>query len=106
MHWSIIWEYRDALYRGFLDTLLLASVAIPGSLLLGLALGCAASLPGWLARELETLYVAPMRNLPIVVKLFFFYFVLGLDAWTAGILTLILHYSASIADITRAGARS
>jgi polar amino acid transport system permease protein len=106
MHWSIIWEYRDALYQGLVDTLLIASVAIPGSLLLGLTLGCVASLPGWLPRELVTLYVAPMRNLPIVVKLFFFYFVLGLDAWTAGILTLILHYSASIADITRAGARS
>jgi len=106
MHWSIIWEYRDALYQGLLDTLLLASIAIPGSLLLGVTLGCVASLPGWLPRELVTLYVAPMRNLPIVVKLFFFYFVLGLEAWPAGVLTLVLHYSASIADITRAGIRS
>jgi polar amino acid transport system permease protein len=106
MHWSIIWEYRDALYNGLAHTLLLAAVAIPGSLLLGVTLGCVASLSGWLPRELVTLYVAPMRNLPIVVKLFFFYFVLGLDAWAAGILTLVLHYSASIADITRAGAQS
>ena len=106
MHWSIIWEYRGALYDGLVQSLLLAAVAIPGSLVLGLALGCVASLSGWLPRELVTLFVAPMRNLPIVVKLFFFYFVLGLDAWASGVLTLVIHYSASIADITRAGARS
>ena len=106
MHWSIIWDYRDALYQGLVHTMALAGVAIPGSLLLGLALGCLASVSGWLPRELVTLYVAPLRNLPVVVKLFFFYFVLGLDAWLASVVTLVLHHSAYIADITRAGARS
>lgn len=106
MEWSIIWEYREALYRGLGETLILAGIGIPGALVLGLLLGCIASMPGALPKELVAYYIAPMRNLPIVVKLFFFYFIVGLDATLASAITLIMHHSAYIADITTAGYRS
>ena len=47
-----------------------------------------------------------MRNLPLVVKLFFLHFVAGLPGFWAALLALTLHQSAYIADITRAGLRS
>jgi ABC-type amino acid transport system permease subunit len=50
--------------------------------------------------------VEVLRNLPIVVKLFFLYFVLGLDAMTAAIIGLVTHQSAYIADIVTSGFRA
>ena len=47
-----------------------------------------------------------MRNVPLVVKLFFLYFILGLDAYPAALLGLVIHQSAFIADVTSAGLRS
>jgi polar amino acid transport system permease protein len=106
MEWSIIWNYREALFHGLLQTLQLAVIGIPCTFVLGLMLGCVASLPGPYPREIVSYFVAPMRNIPIIVKLFVFYFVLGMDALPASLLTLILHHSAYICDITTAGFRS
>jgi polar amino acid transport system permease protein len=106
MHWATLWEYRQALVDGLVRTLMLTGAAIPTSLVLGVVLGCIAATTGWIGRELVAMFVSPMRNLPIVVKLFFFYFVLGMEAWPAGIATLVLHHAAYIAEITRAGIRS
>lgn len=106
MEWSIIWHFKEALYTGLLQTLYLAGAGIPCALLLGVALACVASLPGPYPGEIVSYFVSPMRNLPIVVKLFFFYFVLGMDAFPASLLTLVLHHSAYICDITTAGLRS
>ena len=47
-----------------------------------------------------------MGNVPLVVKLFFLYFILGLDAYPAALLGLVIHQSAFIADVTSAGFRS
>ncbi|WP_158747457.1 amino acid ABC transporter permease [Acidisphaera sp. L21] len=47
-----------------------------------------------------------LRNLPLVVKMFFFYFVLGWPEVSAALTALILHQSAYIADVTAAGLRS
>jgi ABC-type amino acid transport system permease subunit len=59
----------------------------------------------WLSRAASA-YIELMRNVPLVVKLFFLYFVVGLDALPAAIVGLITHQSGFIADVTAAGLRS
>jgi polar amino acid transport system permease protein len=106
LDWSILWQYRDALWSGLLTTLWLSACGIVGSTLIGVTIGCLASLPSLLLRRLTGCYVELLRNLPMIVKLFFLYFILGLPAIAAALLALCLHQSAYIADITGAGLRS
>jgi polar amino acid transport system permease protein len=82
MHWSILWEYRAALLDGLLMTLELSVVSIIGSFALGTAVGC------------------------LLAEIFILYFLIGLDAVPAGLLALILHQSASIAEVIGSGFRA
>src|SRR5258708_1589540 len=77
-----------------------------GSTIRGVAGGCLGPLPSYLCQGLTAAYTELLRNLPLLVKLFFLYFVLNLPAIPAALLALVLHQSAYIADITRAGIRS
>ena len=81
------------------------------SLLLALAIGLVAALlrlsgaiiPGALTRA----YVELIRNTPLLVQLYVFYFVLaplfGLDRWITGVAALALFEGAYISEIFRAG---
>jgi polar amino acid transport system permease protein len=106
LDWYVIWDYRADLLSGLWLTIRLSVAAIVGATLVGLFVGCIASVPGFLWRRLAALYVELMRNIPIIVKLFFAHFVVGIDALPAGILVLVIHQSAYIADVTAAGLRS
>jgi polar amino acid transport system permease protein len=106
LDWSILWQFRQALWSGLLTTLWISAVGIIGSTLLGVTIGCLSSLPSLLLRRLTGSYVELLRNLPMIVKLFFLYFVAGLPAIPAALLALSLHQSAYIADVTKAGIRS
>lgn len=104
--WPVIWDYRADLARGFALTAEISAAVIVGATLVGVLVGCLRALPGFLVHRLTGLYVELLRNVPVVVLLFFAYFVLGLDALPAGIIVLILHQGAYVADITAAGLRS
>jgi His/Glu/Gln/Arg/opine family amino acid ABC transporter permease subunit len=106
LDWYIIWDYRADLLRGFWLTSRISVAAILGATLVGVLVGCLHAVPNFFLRRLTGLYVEVLRNIPVVVKLFFAHFVLGLDALPAGIVVLILHQSAYIADVTAAGLRS
>jgi His/Glu/Gln/Arg/opine family amino acid ABC transporter permease subunit len=73
---------------------------------LGVLVGMAAGAPSFLLRKLTGAYTELLRNLPLIVKLFFLYFVLGLSVVPAALAALVLHQSAYIADVTAAGLRS
>jgi polar amino acid transport system permease protein len=55
-------------------------------------------------------YLEFIRNIPLLVLLYLFYYVLGpifgLDRWTAAVLTLSVFHSALISEIFRAGINS
>jgi polar amino acid transport system permease protein len=104
--WDLIWGYRAVLWHGLLLTLQLSVLSIAGSLVLGAVVGCIGTLPGFLPRRIVGLYIEVLRNLPVVVKLFFLYFVVGLDAMAAALIGLITHQSAYIADIVASGFRA
>lgn len=106
MDWGVLWQYREALLEGFTVTLWVSVASIAGSTLLGVTVGCLGTLPSLLLARLVATYTEVLRNLPVIVKLFFFYFVVGFPVIPASVLALSLHQSAYIADVTAAGIRS
>jgi polar amino acid transport system permease protein len=106
MDWHVLWEYHEALWHAFALTILISAFSIVGSFTVGTCAGCVGALPEGVASRLVAAYIELMRNLPAVIILFFFYFIVGMDAITASILSLTLHHSAYIADVTAAGFKS
>ncbi len=106
MHWYVLWDYRGALLDGLFLTVWLSIASIVGSTILGVVVGCMGTLPSFVLQRAVNAYRETLRNVPVVVKLFFLHFIVGLDAIPAGILSLVLHQSAYIADVTLAGLRS
>jgi len=58
-----------------LNTLLLAGVAIALSSLLGFFIGVARLSSNWLVARLATVYIETFRNIPVLLQIFFWYFV-------------------------------
>ena len=106
MDWHILWEYRAALWSGLVVTVWISAAGIAGSTVVGVVIGCLGSTPSFYLRKLTSAYTELLRNLPLLVKVFFFYFVLSMPTIPAALLGLVLHQSAYIADVTGAGLRS
>lgn len=106
MEWYIVWDYRAVLVDGLFLTLQLSIIAIIGSTIIGTVVGCLRTLPSFYLQKITSVYTETLRNMPIVVKLFFMHFIIGLDAFPSGIIALVLHQSAYISDVTSAGLRS
>jgi His/Glu/Gln/Arg/opine family amino acid ABC transporter permease subunit len=106
MDWHILWQYRAALLSGLTVTLWVSALGIVGSTIAGMTIGCLAATPSFFLRRLTGAYTETLRNLPLLVKVFFFYFVLSMPTIPAALLGLVLHQSAYIADVTSAGIRS
>ena len=103
MDWSVVWEYRWPLLIGLRTTIQLSVFAIVLSLCLGTIAGLARVSQLRIIRKIATGYVEVLRNVPLIVKLFFLYFGLDLSAWTACLVGLTLHQSAYIADAVQSG---
>jgi His/Glu/Gln/Arg/opine family amino acid ABC transporter permease subunit len=106
LDWYVIWDYRADLASGLRLTAGISAAAIVGATIVGVLIGSVRGVPGFLHQRLIELYIEVMRNIPVIVKLFFAHFILGIDALAAGIIVLMLHQSAYIADVTAAGLRS
>jgi len=106
VNWRPFVEHADVLWAGLFLTLKLMALGIIGSSFVGVTIGALGASSQFLLRRLCSTYVEVMRNVPLVVKLFFFYFIFGLDAFPAALLALVMHQSAFIADVTAAGLRS
>ena len=125
-NWGIFWEaspegtgtYFDMLMSGLRWTLITALVAWIIALVFGSAVGVARTLPSRAASSAATCYVEFFRNIPILVQLFLWYFVLpellprpagmwlkqlpNAAFWTAAV-GIGLYMSARIAEQVRAG---
>jgi His/Glu/Gln/Arg/opine family amino acid ABC transporter permease subunit len=104
--WSVLWTYRIDLARGLAITVGVSTAAIVGATVVGVLAGVLARSPDYLLRRLTGAYIGLLRNLPLIVKLFFLYFVVGLRPIPAALAALVLHQSAYIADVTEAGLRA
>jgi general L-amino acid transport system permease protein len=68
--------YFKAIAVGLLNTLRVAAPAIFFSTAVGMLIGLARLAPNWLLRTLAAAYVEVIRNVPLVVQLFFWYAVI------------------------------
>lgn len=104
--WSLIWENADVLLLGLRTALAVATVAMVISVVTGLLLALARmSTPplSWLAAA----YINVFRGIPALVSVIWVYFGLSLligvsfSVFQAGVIALVLLYSAFIAEIYR-----
>lgn len=104
--WHVLWSYRLDLLQGLWLTVWVSAVAIAGAAFIGTMCGCFLASRIFYLRRVTEIYVGTLRNLPVVVKLFFLHFVVGMPAIWAAIIGLVVHQSSYIADVTAAGLRS
>ena len=72
--YSNLSTYGRAFWVGLLNTLLVAALGIVAATLLGFVIGIARLSSNWLVARLATAYVEVVRNLPLLLQLFFWYF--------------------------------
>jgi general L-amino acid transport system permease protein len=66
--------YGRAFWVGLFNTLLVAGLGIVAATVLGFAIGIARLSSNWLVAKLAAAYVEVVRNLPLLLQLFFWYF--------------------------------
>ena len=103
--WSILWEARQSFIDGTINTLKIFGLSVS----LGFVLGCLMLLVLENHKKLGRLvklWIDVMRMLPFLVLAYLFYYGLPelgvrLNAWTAGIIALVLYHGAYFAEILR-----
>ena len=119
LDWSVLWSgpYAEQIGAAVLVTLQLSLASWVFALAIGVVVGVARESPSRTARFLATCHVEIFRNIPLLVQLFFAYYVLPRAlpmewrqelfamGWEMGsaILTLSLYTSAKVAEHVRAG---
>lgn len=66
--------YWRVLLVGFLNTFLVASIGIVLATILGFSVGIARLSSNWLIAKIATVYVETIRNIPLLLQMFFWYF--------------------------------
>jgi His/Glu/Gln/Arg/opine family amino acid ABC transporter permease subunit len=101
----------DYLASGLRETALLALVSIAASLLAGILLGAVLTLPSRPVRAVARVYVEIWRGLPIIIILYFIFFVLPVigvlvNTFVAAAIGLSLWGSANMAEVVRGAVQS
>jgi len=108
---SSVFQAYPVLLKGLLNTLLLACVAVLGALVIGLVVGIGRTARGplsWLASA----YVEIFRNVPVLIQLFMFFYLVPLffgisnNTFLVAAVTLSLYKGAFVAEIYRSGIQS
>jgi polar amino acid transport system permease protein len=106
--WAFAWEILPLLAEASVVTLEATILGFAIAAVLGLALAIGRMYgPPWLSVPL-TGFIEFIRSTPLLIQIFFIYFVfpefgLVLEAMTAGILALGLHYATYASEVYRAG---
>src|ERR1700733_1984412 len=108
MDWSVLGENAGPLAHGLLVTLEVSAVALVLALVLGVLVATLRVAPPAALRGAGTAYVEFLRNIPLLVQLFFLFFALPsigirLDAFVCGVLALGIYTSAFVAEAIRSG---
>jgi general L-amino acid transport system permease protein len=74
IEYSNLSTYGRAIWVGLLNTLLVAALGIAAATVLGFVIGIARLSSNWLIARLAGAYVEIVRNLPLLLQLFFWYF--------------------------------
>jgi putative glutamine transport system permease protein len=108
MDWSVLPENAGLLAQGLLLTLEVSALALMLALALGVIVATLRVAPSALLRRTGTVYVEVLRNIPLLVQLFFLFFALPsigirLPAFACGVLALGVYTSAFVAEAIRSG---
>ncbi|MGM0798115.1 MAG: amino acid ABC transporter permease [Bacillota bacterium] len=108
MNFSILTENFDMYIDGFLHTLFASFIALAGSFALGVLIAVMRITAFKPLQWIGTAYVEFIRNIPLLLITFVFYFGLPnaglrLDGFQAGTIALTIYTSAFIAEAIRAG---
>ncbi len=112
LDWSVVWQHRDALIAGtattFLLTIATMAIAVPCGIVVAVL-----RLYAWRpVRALGTAYVELFRNLPLILVVYWAFYVLpiltglGLSPLATGLAALSLNVTAYNAETFRAGINS
>jgi len=98
------------LLQGLFVTLKLTAWSFAGAFAVGLTTALLRLSGSWSGRVLARCYLELVRNTPLLIQLFFLYFVLSpvlnMDAFATAVLGLSLFEGAYVSEILRAGVRS
>ncbi|MBU1039694.1 MAG: amino acid ABC transporter permease [Proteobacteria bacterium] len=98
------------LLQGLLVTLKLTGLSFAGAFAVGLTVALLRLSGSWSGRVLARGYLELVRNTPLLIQLFFLYFVLSpvlnMNAFATAVLSLSLFEGAYVSEILRAGVRS
>jgi polar amino acid transport system permease protein len=98
-------SFPGPLLNGLLVTLQIAALSAVITLAVGLLTALLRMSPSWAARGLATLYLEVVRNTPILVQIYIFYFVLapilGLSRFAVGVLGLSFFEATLAAEVIR-----
>jgi general L-amino acid transport system permease protein len=72
--WSRTSLYWQAFMAGLLNTLLVSVIGIFFATILGFSMGIARLSSNWLISRVATVYIETIRNIPLLLQLFFWYF--------------------------------
>jgi polar amino acid transport system permease protein len=106
-NWSYTFEILPQLARAAIVTVEATLLGFVMAALLGLVLAMLRLAFSWTAWPISVA-VELIRSTPLLIQIFFLYFVLPsfgivLDAFTAGVLALAIHYGAYCSEVYRAG---
>lgn len=108
---SVLFNHWDRFMEGFLHTIQISVIALIGSFLLGALVAVLRICPIKPLSWLGTAFVEFIRNIPLLLVVYFFYLGLPsisitLDGFTSGTLGLTVYTAAFIAECIRAGIQS
>ena len=108
MDWTVLRENAGLLAQGLLVTLEVSALALVLALALGVIVATLRVSPSAALRRIGTAYVEFLRNIPLLVQLFFLFFALPsigirLPAFVCGVLALGVYTSAFVAEAIRSG---
>jgi glutamate/aspartate transport system permease protein len=122
VQWSVLWDqpYRDWILEGLYLTVQISLISWICGLAIGILVGMLSESPRRSLVLLSVCYVEVFRNIPLLVQLFFAYFVLPLLLplpirrqlyeigweWGSAVLTLIVYTSAKVTGHVRSGLNS
>jgi len=113
LDWSVVWQHRDALLAGTATTVLLTFATMAIAVPCGIVVAVLRLYGPAPVRALATAYVELFRNLPLILVVFWAFYVLpiwtglaGLSPLATGLAALALNVTAYNAETFRAGINS
>ena len=104
--WTPIWDNRDLIADGLLTTIALSALGLCLALVIGLLVGTAGASQSRLLRMFAAAYVEIMRNIPLLVHMYFWYMGLAflrLPPFVCAVAALTLYSGAYVAETVRTG---